>query len=300
VSDLCDFHVHSTASDGLLSPARLVEEATRAGVFAFALTDHDTVAGVAEAQDRGRALGVEVLGGIELSVCEDEGRREMHILGIGIDAASPALRAGLEALARRRHERAAEIVERLRRQRIDVSLERVLEHAGTGVPGRPHVARALVEGGAVRSVDEAFDRFLGRRCPAYVPAGGLDSAEAIARVHEAGGIASLAHPLRSVGVDAPGGLGAFVSRLVRLGLDALELWHPGHGPSERKRIRYQLNRNDLVATGGSDFHGDDPDVRLARGRDNVRLGRDVYDAIAARLVRVRVPAPRQSGTLARR
>jgi hypothetical protein len=297
VSDLCDFHVHSTASDGLLAPARLVEEAARAGVFALALTDHDTVAGVAEARLRGRELGVEVLGGIELSVCEEEGRREMHILGIGVDPESPALVSGLSALARRRQERAADIVARLRAQRVDVSLERVLAHAADGNPGRPHVARALVESGACRSVDEAFDRLLGRRCPAYVPAGALDAAQAIALVHDAGGIASLAHPLSSVGVDGPGGLGAFVSRLVRLGLDALELWHPGHGPSERKRIRYQLNRNALVATGGSDFHGDDPDVLLARGRGNVRLGRDVYEAIAARLARVRVPASQPGGTL---
>jgi predicted metal-dependent phosphoesterase TrpH len=230
---------------------------------------------------------VEVLGGVELSVSEDEGRREMHILGVGIDERSPALVERLDALARGRGERAAEMVARLRAQRVDVSLERVLAHSAGGTPGRPHVARALVESGACRNVDEAFDRFLGRRCPAYVPAGRLDAAQAIALVHEAGGIASLAHPLRSAGVDAPGGLATFVSRLVRLGLDALELWHPGHGPSERKRIRHQINRNGLVPTGGSDFHGDDPGVALARGRGNVRVSRDAYAAITARLAQRR-------------
>ncbi len=299
MSDLCDFHVHSTASDGLLEPARVVEEAARAGVFALALTDHDTVAGVLEARERGRALGVEVLGGVELSVSEEDARREMHILGIGVDAESPALNTGLDALALRRRERVAEMVARLRAQRIDVSLERVLAHAGTGNPGRPHVARALVESGACRSVAEAFGRLIGRGCPAYIPAGGLDAAHAIALVHGAGGIASLAHPLRSAGVAGPGGLGAFVSRLVRVGLDALELWHPSHGPSERKRIRYQQNRHALLATGGSDFHGDDPDVAIARGRGNVSLGRDVYEAIAARIAQRRVLPSDPSGTLAR-
>jgi predicted metal-dependent phosphoesterase TrpH len=290
VNDLCDFHLHSTASDGLLDPARLVEEAARAGVFALALTDHDTVAGVDAAQERGRALGVEVLGGVELSVAEDSGKREMHILGIGVDARAPALRAGLDALALRRRERLGEMVARLHEQNIRVALERVLEHAGTGSPGRPHLARALVESGAARNVDDAFQRMIGRSCPAYVPAGELDAASAIELVHAAGGVATLAHPRRSAGVDGPGGLGAFVSRLVAVGLDALELWHPGHGPSERKRIRYQLNRLGLLATGGSDFHGDDPDISIACGRGNVRLGREIYDAIKARLSRGRAPA----------
>jgi predicted metal-dependent phosphoesterase TrpH len=115
-----------------------------------------------------------------------------------------------------------------------------------------------------------------------VPSAELSAFEAIALVHRAGGVASLAHPLRSVGVDAPGGFAAFVSRLVRQGLDALELWHPSHGPSERKRIRGQLNRFDLLATGGSDFHGDDPAIALGRGRGNVDLGRDVWDALCKR------------------
>lgn len=277
----CDLHTHSTASDGVLSPEALVEEAARAGVGALALTDHDTVAGVPAAQRRGSELGVEVIGGVEISVVEEEGRRQLHVLGLGVDPAAPGLDARLDELAAARRERGAEIVRRLRALGVELALERVLARAGgdNATIGRPHVARALVDAGRCRTIDEAFDRWLGRGRPAFVPSAELSAFEAIALIHRAGGVASLAHPLRSVGVDAPGGLAAFVSRLVRQGLDALELWHPGHGPSERKRIRGQLNRFDLLATGGSDFHGDDPEIALGRGRGNVDLGREVWDAL---------------------
>ncbi len=282
MSFLCDLHVHSTASDGTLGPAALIEAAARAGLGGLALTDHDTVAGVEIALRRGQELGVEVIGGVELSVVEDDGRRQLHLLGLGVSPAAPGLAGRLDELARARRVRGAEIVRRLAERGVALSLERVLALAGgdNATIGRPHVARTLVEAGHCRDSDAAFDRWLGRGRPAFVPSAELSALEAIALIHRAGGVASLAHPLRSVGVDAPGGFAAFVSRLVRQGLDALELWHPSHGSSERKRIRGQLDRFRLLATGGSDFHGDDPSIALGRGRGTLAIGRDVWDGLA--------------------
>jgi predicted metal-dependent phosphoesterase TrpH len=287
-----DFHVHSTVSDGSEPPERLPELAAEAGVGLFALTDHDNTDGVAAARARGAELGVEVWGGIELSVVEDEGRRQMHVLGLGIAWDSPGLQEILGERGRFRHERAHEIVRRLARLGVELDFERIAELGGPGVLGRPHVARALVEAGVCKSTDDAFARYLRRGRAAYVPSGGLDAGGAIAAIHAAGGVAVLAHPLLSIGVDAPGGLATFVSRLVGLGLDGLETQHPSQGPSERKRIRRLVSKHGLLATGGSDFHGADrPDVKFGHGRNNnVHVQSDVYDALCQRRDEIRAGA----------
>ena len=284
---LYDFHVHSTASDGLLSPVAVTEAAHAAGIQLFALTDHDTTSGVAAASARGRELGVEVWGGAELSVSEQDGDVQMHILGLGIDPGEPALSAALGARRRLRDERGAEIVRRLKSVGVELEYDRVRTLAGRGVIGRPHIARALVDAGHCPDVNTAFSRWLRRKRPAYVGSGGFGAAEAIDAIHAAGGIASLAHPLLSVGVAASGGLDRFVSRLAELGLDALELQHPTHDPGRRRRIRRACRKYRLLATGGSDFHGDKPDVELGRGRGNVRIGDDVYRQLAERREAIR-------------
>lgn len=284
---LYDFHVHSTESDGLLSPAAVSEAAHAAGIRLFALTDHDTTSGVAAARARGRELGVEVWGGTEISVSERDGEEQMHILGLGVDPDAPALCALLESRRRFRDERGREIVRRLNGAGIDLAYERVGALAGDGVVGRPHVARALVQAGHCADQEEAFSRWLRRGRPGYVSGGGLSAAEAIAAIHAAGGVASLAHPLLSVGVDRPGGLDVFVGRLARLGIDALELQHPTHDPGRRRRIRRLCRKHRLLASGGSDFHGDKVDVELGRGRGNVQVGDDVYRALAERREAIR-------------
>ncbi len=284
---LYDFHVHSTASDGLLSPVAVAEAAHAAGVRLFALTDHDTTSGVAAASARGRELGVEVWGGAELSVNERDGEVQMHILGLGIDPNEPALAAALAGRRRARDERGAEIVRHLNSAGVELEYDRVRKLAGGGIIGRPHIARALVDAGHCADVAGAFARWLRRGRPAYVGSGGFGAAQAIDAIHAAGGIASLAHPLLSVGVDAPGGLDRFVARLAELGLDALEVQHPTHDPGRRRRIRRACRRHRLLATGGSDFHGDKPDVELGRGRRNVRVGDDLYQRLAERREAIR-------------
>ncbi len=151
--------------------------------------------------------------------------------------------------------------------------------------------RALVRAGACRSSGQAFDRFLRRGRPAFVPSVGLGAREAIDLIHSAGGVAALAHPFLSIGVDQPGGLDAFVARLAHAGLDGLELEHPSHTAPQRKRLRRLLRKHELVATGGSDFHGEErPEVEIGRGRGNVAVGRETYEAILLRREQIRAGA----------
>jgi predicted metal-dependent phosphoesterase TrpH len=284
VSERFDFHAHTTVSDGSLSPIELVRRAQENRVTGFALTDHDAVDGVAEARAEGEKLGIEVLGGIELSVNEAEGTRAMHILGLGIDDMHAGLRARLVELRAARAGRAARIVSHLQAAGVSITLAAVEAQAAGGTLGRPHVARALVAAGAARDTEEAFARWLRRGRPAYEPNTELSARAAIELVHAAGGVAVLAHPPLSSGVDAPGGVAAFIERLVPLGLDGIEVWHPSHKSTVTRRLRRIAAAHGLLETGGSDFHGEDrPDVELGRGRGGkLRIGRDVRDALEAR------------------
>ncbi len=283
---ICDFHVHSTFSDGTFTPTELVDEAKRVGVDCFALTDHDVVGGVAEAATRGADAGVEVVAGVEISVNEDDGDRQLHLLGLAIDPDEAGLGGCLVEMQAARRERADRILELL--AAAGVQLDRALlgEAPDGSAIGRPHVARALVAAGVCSDEDDAFARYLRRGRAAYVASAGITAARAIEVIHAAGGIASLAHPPLSVGADAAGGLETFIERLLPLGLDGLEVWHPGHRSKTRKRLRKLARRWDLVATGGSDFHGAArPDVVLGRGRGTIDVGERTLDEIRARAER---------------
>ncbi len=283
---ICDFHVHSTFSDGTFTPTELVDEAKRVGVGCFALTDHDVVGGVAEAATRGADAGVEVMAGVEISVNEDDGGRQLHLLGLAIDPDEAGLGGCLVEMQAARRERVDRILELL--AAAGVQLDRALlgEAPDGSAIGRPHVARALVAAGVCSDEDDAFARYLRRGRAAYVASAGITAARAIEVIHAAGGIASLAHPPLSVGADAAGGLETFIERLLPLGLDGLEVWHPGHRSKTRKRLRKLARRWDLVATGGSDFHGAArPDVILGRGRGTIDVGQRTLDEIRARAER---------------
>ncbi len=277
--------MHSTVSDGTLGPGEVVEAAAQTGVGVLALTDHDDVAGVAEARARGAALGIEVWSGVEVSVSDDDGGLQVHVLGLGVDCGDAALLDMLARIRQARRERGARILERLAQAGIELSLDTLTPDGEPRVVGRLHVADALVRAGVARSRDDAFARFLRRGRPAYQPSPGIGAAEAIARIRGAGGLACLAHPPLSVGATAPGGLDALVERLARLGLDGVEVWHSGHQSSHVRRLRRIARERGLLPTGGSDFHGDaKPGITPGRGRHgNVSVGRDVYDALHRRL-----------------
>lgn len=240
-----DLHAHSTASDGSQSPEAAVRAAHKAGVAALALTDHDTLAGIAEAQETADAVGLRLVPGVELSV--HQGAQEVHLLGLHIRDVG-ALQDELELYRDLRRARAASIVARLNRLGIAVTMDEVLTAAAGGAVGRPHVARALIAGGHVKDSRDAFDRYLGAGRPAYVDKERLDIADGIALIHRAGGIAVLAHP---------GGEGRRerIEPLVPMGLDGLEVRHPSHSGEDSRRLEALAEFFGLVLSGGSDWHG---------------------------------------------
>ena len=245
VSRHVDLHMHSTASDGAVHPRDVVAAAAATGLAAVALTDHDTIDGVADARRAGAELGIEVIAGVELSAFEDE--RETHLLGLHLSDLT-AIEGALALFRSARRIRAERIVAALNGLGVPVTLEAVMAEAGTGAIGRPHIARALIAGGWVRDSREAFDRYLGYRKPAFVPKHTLGLAEAIDLVHAAGGIAVLAHP---------GGAGtrAWLESLAGLGLDGVEVRHPGHSAEDIARLGALADHLGLVPSGGSDWHG---------------------------------------------
>ena len=241
-----DLHVHSTASDGTLSPAAVVAEARAHGVGILALTDHDTMGGVAEALAAGEAEGVRVIPGVELNTDSPAG--EVHVLGYCIPPEDEAFTALLERRSRARIERAHKMVQRLHELGMPIAFDHVLRLAGGGNIGRPHVARALVEAGYARNVREAFDRWLYRGGPAYVPRDRLTPEEAIAAVKAAGGVPVLAHPGRIADQSV-------IEELIAAGLEGLECFYPEHSPEQTERYLALARKHGLLVTGGTDFHG---------------------------------------------
>jgi predicted metal-dependent phosphoesterase TrpH len=223
----------------------VVSAAKAAGLAAMALTDHDTMDGVAEALEAADEIGMRVVPGVELSAVE--GDREVHLLGLHIQRQS-AIEDSLRTFRERRHERALEIVAKLHEIGVPVSFDEVVARAGDAALGRPHLARVLIEGGWARDSRDAFDRYLGAGRPAYVPKHRLSVGDAIALVHAGGGLAVLAHP-------GPEGKRDVIERYVALGLDGVEVRHPGHTAEDTKRLGALTEFFRLVPSGGSDWHG---------------------------------------------
>jgi predicted metal-dependent phosphoesterase TrpH len=244
VGPTVDLHVHSTASDGHLPPTAVVEAARTAGLTAMALTDHDTVGGVAEAQAAGERLGVRVVAGAELSA--HLFGEEIHLLALHIDRVD-VIATELTRFRDDRVTRAEQMVARLGQHGVTVTMDDVLREAAGGAVGRPHVARAVVASGAARDVREAFDKFLGDGRPAYVDKPRLEARDAIALAHAAGGIAVWAHPKGE-------GRREKVEPLVAAGLDGLEVLHPVHNADDRARLQALADFFGLVISGGSDWH----------------------------------------------
>jgi hypothetical protein len=240
-----DLHAHSTASDGTASPTLFVETAAKAGLNVVALTDHDTVDGVAEAMAAAAPLGVRVIPGVELSVMD--GKDEVHLLGLHL-ADVGAIADALVTFRDGRVARAEAMVAALNAKGIPVTMDAVLAEAAGGAVGRPHVARAIIAGGWVADSREAFDKWLGFGRPAYVEKPRLDVADGVAIVHKAGGLAVWAHP----GDD--GRRGKF-ERLVAAGIDGAEVKHPSHDAGTQQRINALVDFFHLVPSGGSDWHG---------------------------------------------
>lgn len=245
---MIDLHLHTTASDGRLSPTALVARAADAGLTTIAVTDHDTTAGLDEARQH---AAIEVITGIELTSVH--AGRDVHILGYFFDPANARLAQLLETQRALRVARVREIGRRLAGLGMPIDVERIIQD-GAQKPGRsvgrPLLARELVAQGHVSSVQDAFDRYLGTGRPAFVPREGRGPEEFVRAVHDAGGVTSFAHP----GVTKQDEL---IERLVAEGLDAIEAYHSDHAPDVRDALLHLARRMGVLVTGGSDFHGDD-------------------------------------------
>jgi predicted metal-dependent phosphoesterase TrpH len=243
-----DLHTHSTASDGSRAPADVVREARRIGLSAIALTDHDTVAGLAEATAVGQAEGVRVVAGVELSAVE--GEVETHLLGLHL-ADTRGLERELDGLRDMRRTRAERIVAKLDELGVRITMDAVLQQVGDApgaAIGRPHVARAMVAEGWATDLRDAFDRYLGNGRPAFVHKDRLAMVDAIALIHGAGGLAILAHPAGAATRER-------IESLAAVGLDGVEVRHPSHSGEDIKRITALVEHFRMVPSGGSDWHG---------------------------------------------
>jgi len=247
LNQTADLHLHSTASDGSLPPAAVVRLGAEAGLAAIALTDHDTVGGIAEARAAGAKLGVKVVAGCEFSVKVEWG--EMHLLGYLLPERNPELLATLDRMRAGRADRGMAMVEAIRRIGFPIEVADV-ERAAAGAPiGRPHVARVLMQQKVVRSFDEAFDRFLGRGRPAYVPKVLPELSEITGLIRRVGGVSSAAH-LRDRGSRS------LLPSFREQGLDAVEVRHPSQSGPVRAELERAAEIIGLLKTGGSDSHGE--------------------------------------------
>lgn len=263
-----DLHTHSTVSDGTYTPAELVRYAKDKGLRAIALTDHDNIDGIEEAQRVGGEIGVEVIPGVELSADFTEGA--MHLLGLFIDRTPPSFLRRLAVFQAARRERNPKIVKKLQEMGFKITEEEVTAAARGGQAGRPHFARVLMEKGYVHSITEAFEKYIGDRGPAYVKKPQPSPEECIALIHEANGVAVLAHPNTIHLPDQR--LSALFDRLLKAGLDGVEVYYSTHTPEETARYERLADEWSLAKTGGSDFHGKHkPQINLGVGRGNLHV-----------------------------
>ena len=281
-----DLHTHTTASDGTDAPADLVAKADAAELAAVAVTDHDTLAGLDQALEAGRSLEVDVVSGCELAAATEWG--ELHILGLWLPRRPHALLERLAWLRRRRAERNAGIVDKLRALGLEITMEDVLAEAGGASVGRPHIAAALLRKGYVRDRKEAFQAYLGKQGRAYLPKVTLEAEDAVRLLREEGATVSLAHPL--LWKAPPGWLEGQVAHLADCGLDAIEAWHSEHSEDDVRVCLGLARKYGLAVTGGSDYHGaNKPTISLGRGHGGLRVSVGVYRELQERRARAGLP-----------
>ncbi|MBI2928963.1 MAG: PHP domain-containing protein [Verrucomicrobia bacterium] len=241
-----DLHLHSNFSDGTYTPEELVARAQQLGFSALALTDHDSVEGCARTATACAAAGIEFVSGSELTA-ELDGH-ELHVLAYFVDTGNSRLLGELEKFQAVRQKRIREMVARLNQLNVPLEADAVFALANCRSPGRPHVGRALVQAGVCATLDEAFDRFLKKHRPAWVPKFKMSALDAIALIHQAGGVAVMAHP----GLNHHDHL---IGQLVEAGLDGLECFHTKHSTATSEHYLELADHFQLLVTGGSDCHG---------------------------------------------
>lgn len=267
-----DLHLHSNHSDGSDAPARVTQRAAAAGMYAMALTDHDTLSGIPEARAESGRQGIALLSGVEISARFE--RREVHVMGLGVREDCAALSERLGTLQRARRERVDRMVDQLRAAGIPLDAERIRARTQGIAPGRMHVAVELRDQGTTRSTQEGFDRFLNFGCPGYVPKEMMSVEEALELIHAAGGLAFVGHPGLSKS------LRQMLPKLLAFPFDGIEAYHISHSPGRTDEFLQLARGRGLLVSGGSDCHGA---AKGAPEMGKVRMPYAHYEAICAAL-----------------
>lgn len=278
-----DLHVHSTASDGTLTPSEVVDHAVEVGLSAFALTDHDTISGIAEARQRAawhRAHGhaIEVYSGVEISAAWQT--KEIHILGLCLDETNELLQQTLAAAKESRERRNEKIIEKFQAVGIALTMDELRAEAPNSVITRGHFARALLKRGITASIQEAFEKYIGDTGPCYVPREYMAPERAIHLIKKAGGVPVLAHPLRyHLSHDE---LFAMIEQLTAFGIKGIEVYYSSNSGSDEADVKALANHFGLISTGGSDFHGSiKPTIALGSGKGNLKIPYSVLENVLA-------------------
>jgi predicted metal-dependent phosphoesterase TrpH len=277
-----DLHTHTIHSDGTFKPAELINLAYQKNLYAIAITDHDITTGNKEAISYGKELGIKVVPGVELSVDYDlPGKGHLHMLGLFIDPNHPLLNQTLKNLRLERSKRNQKILNRLGELNIPLSQEEVSNEAGFGTVGRPHFAAAMIKKGYVKNIRQAFHHFLKKGAPAYFDRVRLNANQVIDLIHLAGGIAIIAHPT-SLGFSSLKAAEKYIIQLQTIGLDGIEVYCSGQDESLREHMLNFARQNNMVVSGGSDFHGSvKPDLQLGSGKGDLDIPDQVYQDLVA-------------------
>ena len=282
-----DLHIHSTASDGSLSPGQIIEYALKKGISAVSITDHDTVDGIDAVFARQLPESIEFVSGVEISAAfpaSFENSGSIHILGYGIATDNPDLNAILKKQQSARAGRNPVIIDRLNDMGIPASLDSIVALSGKKEVARPHIADFLVKSGHAKDIDDAFDTFLGRGKPAYAEKYKVSAEKAISGIRSAGGIAVLAHPALIVknvsGKHTSNYLESLIETLVSYGLEGIEAYYPDHTGKQTDFLKHAAGKRNLLITGGTDFHGDmTPGIEMGTGKGDFFVPYEIFDRL---------------------
>jgi len=278
-----DLHIHSTASDGSLTPAEIIDHAQRLNLAAIAITDHDSIFGSKEALRTGIPPSLKFLTGVEISAAHPPffpGSGSFHILGYCIRLDNYAFNQTLNRLQQARKNRNPKILKRLNELGLKISLEDVNQTVANGQLGRPHIAQAMIKMGFVESMDEAFDKFLGAGKPAYVDKDRIGCEEAIKIIRGAGGVPVLAHPAL-LNIDDDCQLDELIQNLIKIGMRGIEVYYPEHSSEQIQHYTELADKYDLLMTGGTDFHGSiTPKIEMGTGKGTLFIPYKLYEKLA--------------------
>jgi len=273
---LIDLHTHSTASDGSMTPAELVNHAYKKGLGAVAITDHDTICGAESALEEGKGLGIEVITGVEISV--DFSTSEMHLLGYFFKGNYHSILVTLDELRAKREQRNPKIIKRLNELGFDITLSEVNSLALGRNAGRPHIARAMIDKGYVVSMEEAFHKYLAKGRPAYFKKDKLTPAEGISEIIRAGGVPVLAHPIYLFMSNDQ--LDMLLEQLTAVGLKGIEAYYTDNTAEQTAELLRLAEKHKLYVTGGSDFHGSfKPEIEIGSGRGSLKVPYSLLSAL---------------------